>query len=148
MCQMAIEKVKIKPAEFDAILRLYEALGKGTMPAFSSTDGSIIWPKVCNGPTPHAARIDVSELSPLLRHLARIYTSSIRPDFGGRFFIDNIGAFWKPEIGERVYFREWDRENLPPIHKYTPPQTPEENRDEYQKLMGEYARKSAQKRRI
>lgn len=63
--------------------------------AFSINSKCEIWPYVTNGLTPHEIREDVRGVSPVLRHVGDFFLG-VREN-GGRFFVDDRGAFYKPE---------------------------------------------------
>lgn len=63
-------------------------------PVFTVNPGGRIWPFACNGYTPESERDYVEGMSPLVdlvaEELLRIRLG------GGRFFIDERGAFYRP----------------------------------------------------
>ncbi len=74
---------------------------------FSINSNSVIWPYVTNGLTPHEIRENVRGVSPALDQIGDFFLG-VREN-GGRFFVDERGAFYKPDRHEIqfVEFRIW-----------------------------------------
>jgi hypothetical protein len=67
--------------------------------------GDEIWPWVVNGLTPPSVREDVKGVSSVLDGVAECFLG-IRDEQGGRFFVDDRGAFYKPQR-EEIQFVEF-----------------------------------------
>ncbi len=99
-------KVRITLAEFQEFCRL-QAKRRWDWPAtFSTNSRGDIWPYVRNGYTPPAERENVRECSRLLDRIADLYKG--QREEGGRFFINEVGVFWKDEARQPVQFVEWN----------------------------------------
>jgi hypothetical protein len=78
---------------------------------FSTNPDSHIWPYIRNGYTSAGYtsaidRKDVRGYSLLFDQIADIYLTVYEE--GGRFFIDDKGAFWKKMGNKLVQFAHWD----------------------------------------
>ena len=73
---------------------------------FSTNSQGDIWPGETLGLTPVGVRENVRGRSQLLDRVADEYLR-VR-DGGGRFFLSNLGAFYKDESGNEIRFLEFD----------------------------------------
>ncbi|HVU47574.1 MAG TPA: hypothetical protein VHD85_15695 [Terracidiphilus sp.] len=73
---------------------------------FSTNPDGDIWPYIRNGYISDIDRKNVRGYSPLLDQIADIYLT-VREE-GGRFFIDDKGAFWKKMGNKLVQFAHWN----------------------------------------
>lgn len=84
-------------------LRRMQISPRGDWPAVFSTNGNgEVWPFVTYNWTPHADRRDVQGEARVLDLIARFYIDR-RPE-GGRFFIDDRGAFCSEPPDRKVQF--------------------------------------------
>ncbi len=101
-----IKRIRITTAKFRAFCELRQKHLWDWPAVFSLNANGDLWGWRTFGPTPEQEREDVSGCSPLLDQVAGIY--SVQREECGRFFIDQRGAFFKPEVGAEVQFVQWD----------------------------------------
>ena len=92
--------VRITHSEFEEFRRL-QVRYRWDWPAVFSTNSREIWPWVVYGRTREELRLNVRGLSIIVDRVTSEYLER-RPE-GGRFFIDEIGAYYK-EAGRAVQF--------------------------------------------
>ena len=97
-----MERIAITRDEFDEFRRLQIRYRWDWPAVFSTNYYSEIWPWVTYGYTPGANREPVRGLSPIVDAVADEYLR-VRPE-GGRFFINERGAFYKDADGVSVQF--------------------------------------------
>jgi hypothetical protein len=77
-------------------LRTLQLRHRRDWPAVFSTNGHDTWPFVCYGWTPYELRNYLTGVSPLLDRIARACVDA-RDWRGGRFFVQQHGAYWEDE---------------------------------------------------
>jgi hypothetical protein len=88
--------ISLALAELEAVKSLPERFRLDWPAVFSTNQANKIWLWKRWGNTPHAERIYVHGKSRIVDFIADEYLAQ-RPD-GGRFFVDDRGAFYSPEI--------------------------------------------------
>ncbi|HXO37164.1 MAG TPA: hypothetical protein VN872_00925 [Candidatus Acidoferrum sp.] len=91
-----MKSISLAPAELEAVKGLPERFRLDWPAVFSTNQGRKIWLWKRWGNTPSKERVYVRGKSRIVDAVADEYLSQ-RPD-GGRFFIDDRGAFYSPEI--------------------------------------------------
>jgi hypothetical protein len=91
---MRLKPIRINKTDYRALLKLEIKPRPGWWAVFSVNGNEQVWPFVCFGVTDEADRVHVPlEEHPLLREIAGIFLNNVNPT-GGRFFINEIGAFF------------------------------------------------------
>ena len=93
---LTIARMRIRALDLDDLRELSRRHHWGWPgPVFSVNSRGQIWPFACNGHTHEADRWYVEGLSPVLDAVAMELLETRPP--GGRFFINEKGAFFKPD---------------------------------------------------
>lgn len=95
------ETVTFTRDEFDELVRLQKRRRWDWPAVFSTNEYGDIWPWTTYGWTPDSEREQLRGISRIIDAVAEIYRLKARPE-GGRFFIDDNGAFYKNEEGSQV----------------------------------------------
>ena len=104
--QHFVPTMAITPRQFFQFVEL-QIKHRWDWPAvFSTNMHGDIWPFMTRGYTPTALREDVRGMHPLLDGVADIFLQ-MRAG-GGRFFIDESGAFHKDQHGRKVQFARFE----------------------------------------
>ena len=82
--------------EFDELVQLQKRRRWDWPAVFSTNEYGDIWPFTTYGWTPDLQREQLRDISKIIDAVAAIYRLKVRPE-GGRFFIDEHGAFYKNE---------------------------------------------------
>jgi len=121
---MRPKQIRINKAEFDKFRELQNPKKKRNdcHAAFSTNPSEDTWRFETLGLTPAQLRAEVRNESPKLDQIFGIFIEL--PDKhpkGGRFFIDDKGAYWKDKGRNKHRFVEWMPEEplRPPIRQYT-----------------------------
>jgi hypothetical protein len=103
-----LEIVRICKRDIDELRELQLKHRRDWPATFSSNRKGDVWPYVTRGWTRHQQREDLKGVSQVLEKVARKlqYFRSER----GRFFINDVGAFYKDETGARIQFVEFEWE--------------------------------------
>lgn len=103
-----MKTVSITPAEFREFCELQRKHSWLWPARFSTNPRGDVWPYWTKGPTPTNQRENVRHYSELLAQVADICRER-RDEEGGRFFINENGAFWKSVRGQKpIQFVAWD----------------------------------------
>ena len=119
-----MQKIRINRAEFDKFRELQNPKKKRNdcHAAFSTNTSEDTWRFETLGLTPDQLRVEVRNQSPKLDQILGIFIElpDKRPA-GGRFFIDDDGAYWKDQKKNKHRFVEWWSEEplRPPIKQLT-----------------------------
>jgi hypothetical protein len=123
-----MKTIRINKVEFDKLRELQVKKRNDCHAAFSTNLSEIPWPFVTFGLTPEQLREKIRTVSPILYRLVGNFIE-IRPP-GGRFFVDDKGAYWKDAQKRRHRFLDWK-----PDEPLRPIERPEEQRVKRQEMM-------------
>jgi hypothetical protein len=101
-----LKTVEITLAQFQEFCELQQKRRWDWPATFSTNSKGEVWPFLRKGYTPPRERENVRAYSPLLAIVADIYTT--QRGEGGRFFVNEVGAFWKSDPVEPIQFVKWD----------------------------------------
>ncbi|HEV2490998.1 MAG TPA: hypothetical protein VGT03_14420 [Candidatus Acidoferrales bacterium] len=96
-----LEPMSLSQDEFEELKKLQVKYRWDWPAVFSSSCNDEIWPFVRYGHTPSEQRLNVRGISPVIDGIADIYLK--RKHIGGRFFVNEKGAFYKNH--KRVEFQ-------------------------------------------
>jgi hypothetical protein len=114
-----LKEIRINKAEFDKFRELQnpEKMRHDCHAAFSTNPSEDTWRFETFGLTREQLRTEVRNQSPKLDQIFGIFIE-IRP-IGGRFFIEEVGVYWKDQKKEKHWFVEWLPEE--PLRPPPPP---------------------------
>jgi hypothetical protein len=101
-----VKTLPITQAEFQEFCDLQQKHRWDWPAVFSANASGEIWAFRTYGHTPTAEKENLRKCSKLLDWVADVY--SVKRDECGRFFIDERGAFFKPNKGEPIQFIVWE----------------------------------------
>ena len=108
LTQTRLKQIRINKAEFDKFRELQKTIRKDCHAAFSTNLSEIPWPFVTFGLTPEHLRAELRKVSPKLDQVVGIFIElPEKRQKGGRFLIDDLGAYWKDEEKVPHRFVEW-----------------------------------------
>ena len=100
------KQMRMLRIEFEEICELVKRHRSDWPACFSCNEKEELWIFARWKRTPFDERVSVRNLVPKLDKVAH-YLREFRPD-GGRFFLDELGAYWKEEELTPVQFLKWE----------------------------------------
>ncbi len=102
-----MDKISITREDYDELWSIQPKRRRDwKFPWFSVNPQGEIWPGKTLGLTPLEVRENIAGRSKLLDRVAKECLKT--RETGGRFFVSNLGAFYRDESGKEVEFLEFD----------------------------------------